>query len=391
MTDSVLSRAFGPRSHGWPARLYVTLEVLAIALGVGAVLLGTMPAFAGRYGGVLSGVALAVAVLFLADYVARWRLASRAPASGETGGPADPIARGLHWAASPYAVIDLLAAVPVPIALVAGMSGDARLFGALWILKLLRHTPAAGLVGRVVRNERRALVGVLVAFVIIVVLAATLAYLVERGVQPEAFGSIPGALWWAVTTLTTTGYGDKVPVTLIGRLLGGTVMICGIGTFALWAGILATGFAQEIRRQSFLETWALVARVPLFHSLGPGTIADMTRLLRRLDLGAEQIVIRQGRPGDCMYFVVEGEVAVHLPSGPVPLGAGSFFGELALITGEPRTATVKTVRPTILLELDVADFRELAASRPELLRIVEDEAFRRSQRAKQDPGRMSSA
>ncbi|MGH6718848.1 MAG: cyclic nucleotide-gated ion channel [Alphaproteobacteria bacterium] len=376
------------------------LEVLAVGLGVAAVFVGTMPAVAGRFDGVLTGVALVLAGLFLAEYVVRLRLASRAlPAPGDAGpggpSPVARIVRGLRWAASPFGLIDLLAAFPVPIALAAGMStGDARLFGALWIFKLVRYTPAVGLLGRVLRNERRALVGVLVAFAIILVLAATLAHLVERGDQPDAFGSIPAALWWAVTTLTTTGYGDRVPVTMPGRMLGGVVMICGIGTFALWAGILATGFAQEIRRQSFLETWDLVARVPLFHALGPGTIADMTRLLRRLDLGAEQIVIREGRPGDCMYFVVEGEVAVHTPSGPILLEAGSFFGELALITGEPRTATVRTVRPTILLELDVVDFRALAASRPELLRIVEDEAARRrSQRpaANRDPARVSPA
>lgn len=272
---------------------------------------------------------------------------------------------------SPHGLIDLVAALPVPIALLAGASsGNARLLAALWVLKLARHTPAIGLFGRVVRNERRALVGVMVGFVMALVLAATLAYLAERGEQPETFGSIPGALWWAIATLTTTGYGDQVPVTVPGRMLAGVVMICGIATFALCAGILATGFAHELRRQTFLETWDLVARVPLFRSLGPRIIADMTGLLRRLELGADQAVIRKGRPGDCMYFVVEGEVEVRVQPRPVVLGPGGFFGEMALITGEARKATVVTVKPTTLLVLDVADFRAMAASRPDVMAIV---------------------
>ena len=79
--------------------------------------------------------------------------------------------------------------------------------------------------------------------------------MLERDVQPVAFGSVPAALWWAVITLTTVGYGDVVPVTAIGRLLAAFVMICGLGVFGLWTGILATGFAAETRRDNFLKTW----------------------------------------------------------------------------------------------------------------------------------------
>ena len=266
----------------------------------------------------------------------------------------------------------------MPAALLSGIApAGARLFGLVWVLKLVRYTPAFDLLVRVIRNERAPLASVLLAFLIVLLLAATGAYLFERDVQPATFGSIPAALWWAITTLTTTGYGDEIPVTAPGRLLAGVVMIGGIAVFALWAGILASGFAQELRRREFLRTWDLVARVPLFASVGAQTIAEVARRLRPRDLGAGRTVVRGGEPGDCMYFIVEGEVLIRLPGRPVRLGEGAFFGEMALITGEPRVASVVTVQPTRLLVLDVADFRALAASRPELGQAIHAEAGQR--------------
>jgi voltage-gated potassium channel len=184
-----------------------------------------------------------------------------------------------------------------------------------------------------------------------------------------------------VTTLTTTGYGDAVPVTLAGRLLGGAVMICGIGLFGLWAGILASGFSQELRRSEFLRTWDLVAHMPLFHSLGAPLIADVTRLLRTQVVSRGRVVVRRGQPGDSMFFIADGEVEVFADPAPVTLTAGSFFGEMALITGEPRNATVVTTRTSMLLRLDVADFRDLMARSPELMRVIQSESARRASRA----------
>ena len=153
--------------------------------------------------------------------------------------------------------------------------------------------------------------------------------------QPERFGSLPLSLWWAVTTLTTTGYGDAVPQTFLGRLIAGIVMICGLGVFGLWTGILATGFAAEHRRRDFIRNWDLVTRVPFLRNLDPPAIIELTRMLRRLDLAERTIVVRRGRPGDCMYFIASGEVEVRVEPQPIRLSAGSFFGEFALLDGRP--------------------------------------------------------
>ena len=201
--------------------------------------------------------------------------------------------------------------------------------------------------------------------------AASLAYLIERNTQPDVFGSIPAALWWAIVTLTTTGYGDVVPQTVVGRMLAGVVMVCGILVFALWAGILATGYAQELRRREFLRTWELVAKVPFFHNIGASLIAEVARLLRPRDYPEGAIIVRRGEPGDCMYFVVEGEVEIELVDQGLYLGPGQFFGELALLTGAPRNASVVAASGCTLLALDVVDFHELMARQPELARVIQ--------------------
>ena len=89
------------------------------------------------------------------------------------------------------------------------------------------------------------------------------------------------------------------------------------------------------------------------------------------------IIVRVGEPGDAMYFIVSGEVTVQLTSEPLMLGPGSFFGEMALLFGMPRSATVTVNKPSVLLVLDIADFRELAGRRPEVVNLIEIEGKRR--------------
>ncbi len=357
----------------------------AVAVGLGAAILGTVPDFAAEHDFALTTLVLAVTALFAIEYVAR--LCRELPVpdvdpAHPTGASAPvrrhALAARLRQVTEPLLLIDLAAGIAVPAALLAGVApADARLFAMVWLLKPVRHAPALDLLVRVVRNEREPLATVLLAFLTTLLLAATGAYLLERHAQPASFGSIPAALWWAITTLTTTGYGDNVVVTPLGRLLAGAVMVVGVAVIGLWTAILANGFAQELRRRDFLRTWDLVARVPLFAGVGAPTIADIARLLRPRDLPAGRVVVRKGEPGDCMYFVVGGEVEVQLTERSVRLGPGGFFGELALITGGPRVANVTTVQPTRLVVLDVADFRGLVATRPELARVIHAEASHR--------------
>ena len=200
----------------------------------------------------------------------------------------------------------------------------------------------------------------------------------ERDVQPDRFGSIPQAMWWAVVTLSTTGYGDEIPQSFTGRVLAGLAMMSGIGIFALWAGILATGFYQECaaRTSSAIGNWSPPCRC--FQKLGPAVLVEIVRALRPRAVPAGAEICRKGEPGDEMFFIVEGRVVVAAPS-PVTLGPGSFFGEMALITGEPRSATVSAAAAVSLLSLHASDFQMLCGSSPELAEIIRQTALERRQ------------
>jgi len=279
---------------------------------------------------------------------------------------------------SPSGIVDLLCIAPVPIALLCGAPPEsAWLLASLWILKLAQNSPGLAQLGRVFVLEAKPLASVFVLFLIVLVLASAAMHLVERAGQPDGFGTLPGALWWAVVTLTTTGYGDEVPHTALGRLIGSVVMICGIATFGLLTGILATGFAAESRRRNFIQTWDLVSKVPFFQTLDPAGITEITHMLRRIEVPERTAVIRRGKVGDCMYFIAAGEVEVDIAPTPVRLGEGAFFGELALLGDSIRTANVSTTKPSTLLVLDLADFRTLMAHHPELARVIDAEGKRR--------------
>jgi voltage-gated potassium channel len=292
-----------------------------------------------------------------------------------------PMVARLRWAMSIPGLINLLAVLPaVMMGVGYAITGAdaASIFCILWVLKLGLHAPAFGTLARVVSNERAPLTSILILFGILMILAATGAHILEREKQPDQFGNLPGAMWWAVVTLTTTGYGDVVPVTVGGRLVGAALMISGIAVLALMTGVLATGFSQEERRREYLRVWDLVSRVPIFTALGVVTLSEIVGRLRTRYYPPRITVVRQGDAGDSMFFITSGECEVRLPNGgSVRLGDGAFFGEMALLDRQPRTATVATSKPTTLLVLYASDFYEIASRIPALAEAVEVEARRR--------------
>lgn len=365
--------------QGSSARWFRVWHFIAVAAGLAIAVASSVDTiWAGPARTPMLVGAVVVMVAFAVEYALRLMLAGD---EQWTEGESVHSARW-RWAISSLGVVDLLGFAPMAVALAAGVpQHQALLLAVLWVFKLARYSPGLAILGRVIRLEREPLTGVLLAFLIALFLAATLAHLIEGESQPDAFGSLPKALWWAITTLTTTGYGDAVPSTPLGRMLGGLVMMCGILVFALWAGILATGFSEEVRRREFLRTYDLVHKVPFFHNIGTSLIAEVARLLKTREFPTGATVVRRGQAGDCMYFIVSGEIEVRTEPKPLHLHPGSFFGEIALITGGPRTATAVATKHTVLLVLDIADFRELAARRPELSQAIHDEAERRQRRS----------
>ena len=105
------------------------------------------------------------------------------------------------------------------------------------------------MIGNVIRAKKEELLISVFVMVILLVFCSSLMYIIENEAQPEAFPSIPSAMWWGVTTLTTVSYGDVYPITILGKFLGAIIALLGIGMFALPTGILASGFAEEIQKK----------------------------------------------------------------------------------------------------------------------------------------------
>jgi voltage-gated potassium channel len=284
------------------------------------------------------------------------------------------------YVGSSSGIVDAIGALAVPVALICGVEpGTAWLLAVLWMLKVVPGIPGLRQLRRVLVIESGSLFSVLIIFLMVLSLASVAVYFLEHDVQPATFGSVPAAMWWAIATLTTVGYGDVVPITPLGRMVAALVMISGLGVFGLWTGILATGFAAETRRDNFLKTWESVSKVPFFAALGPAAIADVTHMLRTMDLPPRAMIIRKGQRGDCMYFLAAGEVEVDLPGKKVTLGEGAFFGEMALLGNNLRSANITTTRLSKLLVLDLVDFRLLMARHPDLAATIDAEAKRRAQ------------
>jgi len=278
-----------------------------------------------------------------------------------------------RYLTSPYGTIDAVTVLPL-LKLLGGTGWmeDALLFCQLLnLLKLGRYTPGLSLVTTVFYNERRALFATMLTVLTVLVLVSAIIYMLERTAQPQTFGSIPKALWWGIATMGTVGYGDVVPMTTIGRFFAGGVMLLGVALFAVPAGILASGFASEIKKRDFVVTWHAVARVPLFATLDANRIAAIARLLKPQIVPERRVVIRRGEVANAMFFIMEGEVEVDMQPHPVRLGTGQFFGEIALISESVRTKTVTAVTDCRLLALETADFKRLITQSPEVRKAIE--------------------
>lgn len=161
-----------------------------------------------------------------------------------------PLWGRLRYMATPLAIIDLLAVLPFFLGIFVEIDLRAmRVLRLLRVFKLTRYSSAMTMLIAVLKQEVKAVGAILFILAILIVFCASVMYLFEHPAQPNAFPDIPAAMWWAVVTLTTLGYGDVTPITPLGRLFAGLVAIAGVGMVALPSGILATGFAEQLRQR----------------------------------------------------------------------------------------------------------------------------------------------
>lgn len=234
--------------RAWPRRgLSPVNRLLFVAIlgATTAAMLRTEPTLAAGREGLFDAMDMMFAAIFTLEYLARvWSCTERPEYAGRWG-----------WARfmlTPGALID---AAVVVVSLAPMISANLfalrllRLFSIVRFAKLGRLSVAMRhMVDAVAERRHELALTALFAFGLIV-FGATAMWAAEGNIQPQAFGSIPRAMWWAAVTLTTIGYGDAVPVTLIGKFIAIVIAIAGIGLIAMPAGILAAAFSDALRRQ----------------------------------------------------------------------------------------------------------------------------------------------
>lgn len=161
-----------------------------------------------------------------------------------------PVRGRLRYMVSFMALVDLLAILPYYLSMFIGLDTRfLRVLRLLRVFKLTRHFHPLEILMQVLRMEGPVLASALFVLLVLAVLAAGGIYVVEHDAQPDAFGSIPSAMWWAIVTLTTVGYGDVVPHTDAGRIFALIITMLGVGMAALPAGIIAAGFTREMQKR----------------------------------------------------------------------------------------------------------------------------------------------
>ncbi|MGI9476371.1 MAG: cyclic nucleotide-binding domain-containing protein [Hyphomicrobiaceae bacterium] len=346
------------------------LDVLLIVLILGNVLVvivQSVPDIAARHGAGLIAFDRLCVLVFALEYAARIWVAPEHPMLSHER---DSISR-LRFAASPLMVIDALAIVPLILELLYPGSALILLTRLVRLLKLARYSPAIATIGRVVVSERRALLACVVIISGVLLTCAAVILAVEGEEQPERLGDMSKTIWWSAAMLAKIGGAETEPITALGRIVAAITVMLGIFCFALPVAIIGRGFYEEIRRRDFVVTFAMVARVPLFAKLDAASIADLVSMLRSRTVSAGTVIVRQGDPGDAMYFIASGMVQTSNERHTNRISEGNYFGEVALLTRGARTATVQALTSTDLLVLEVDDFLKLLDRFPEVRQQVE--------------------
>lgn len=365
-------------SHDRIARFVHRALITLVMLSVGAVILESVPEYEERYKALFNAVEYVAVAAFTLEYALRvWCAPEHALYAHRT-----PTAARLAFIQSGSALIDLAAVLPFYLSFY--FSSDLRVFLLLRLLrffKFARYSPGIRTLLAVIEAERKALFAWLIILFGAVLLYSTAMYVAEHAAQPEKFGTIPNAMWWAIETVTTVGYGEVTPITLAGKMIASFAMVTGFLLLGLPVGILATAFAEEIHRREFVVTWTMVASVPLFRGLDAPAIAEIMRYLRAQSVPREARIVRKGEIAHSMYFIAEGEVEIELPHENIRLGEGQFFGEIAVLQKTLRTANVRATLPTKLLVLDAYDLQTITQRNPEIGAAIREVARTRTELA----------
>ena len=228
------------------SRAFSFFIISLISLNLVCIVLESIPELDLLYRNEFLAIEIVSTIIFALEYSLRlWSCVESKPSNKST------LKSRVRYALSPLAIVDLLAFLPSILQLIfPGIDlRFLRVLRLLRVFKLTRYFTSFELLLNVLHEERKNLAGIFFLLIVILTLAASALYLVEKDIQPDKFGSIPQSMWWAIAALTTVGYGDVYPLSAAGQILGSLVTIVGIGMVALPSGILASAFSEQMRRK----------------------------------------------------------------------------------------------------------------------------------------------
>jgi voltage-gated potassium channel len=247
MKQDLKTRIFGILEPGDEDSKYFDPFIMGlILLNVAAVVLETVDSIYSAYAPLFDAFDVFSVAVFTVEYILRvWSCTVDSRFK-------DPVRGRLRFMMTPMALVDLMAVLPFYLPFLIPdlrFMRAMRLFRLFRVLKLARYSESLQTFVDVLRLKREELLLMLFAIMILLVISSSLMYEAENAAQPEAFASIPAAMWWGIVTLATVGYGDIYPITPWGKFIGSIVVLLGIGLFALPTGVLASGFAEVLARR----------------------------------------------------------------------------------------------------------------------------------------------
>ena len=268
-----------------------------IVLNITAFIASTSPSFSLEYKQIFEYIEIFSSLVFTIEYILRiWVCTVDRKYS-------HPIWGRIKYALTPLSMIDLISILPFYLLLLFPNLSFVYIISILRLLRLIkisRYSESVRSLGAVLYAKKEELLATAFAVFILLIFASSLMYFVESSAQPKSFGSIPDAMWWGVVTLTTVGYGDIYPITPIGRFLGSILAFLGIGIFALPAGIISSGFSEEVQKRKQQKITENLEQSPNYQSV---------ETLAGIEMGFEQkqraIVLHIESSSELMKLCVE--------------------------------------------------------------------------------------
>lgn len=222
--------------------------ITIIMVNVVAIVLESVHSIANEYYSQFLVLELVSVAIFSAEYLIRvWTCVDRVKYVEMEGSNTQ---KRIKYILSPLAIIDLIAILPSLLMFFFALDlRFLRVLRLLRVFKLTRYSRAMQLLLQAFIDESSSLLAAFFIMSVVLILASCGIYLLEHDIQPDKFGSIPDAMWWAMATLTTVGYGDVVPITPIGKLFGGIITLVSMGMVAIPTGLLASSFSEQVRKR----------------------------------------------------------------------------------------------------------------------------------------------